>query len=65
MLQRLEAAINELQPNDQAIVRLHYYEKKKAEEVARKLNMTKSNVLVRLHRIREQLKKRLNDGNDK
>lgn len=65
MLQSLEAAINELQPDDQAIVRLHYYEKKKAEEVARKLNMTKSNVLVRLHRIREQLKKRLNDGNDK
>lgn len=62
LLQRLEKAINELQPNDQAVIRLHYYEKRKTEEIASRLNMSKSNVLVRLHRIREQLKKKLNNG---
>ncbi len=65
MLQRLETAVNELQPNDRAIVRLHYYEKRKVDVVAGKLGMTKSNVLVRLHRIREQLKRKLSDGYDK
>lgn len=65
LLQRLEKAIEELQPNDRAIVRMHYYEKRKADDIASKLDMSKSNVLVRLHRIREQLKKKLNDGNDR
>ncbi len=62
LLQRLEKAIDELQPNDQAVIRLHYYEKRKTKEIASRLNMSKSNVLVRLHRIREQLKKKLNNG---
>lgn len=64
LLQRLEEAIDGLPANDRAIVRLHYYEKMKAEDVAAKLGMTKSNVLVRLHRIREQLKKKIGNGND-
>lgn len=65
MLQRLEATINELQPNDRAIVRLHYYEKRKVEVIADRLGMTKGNVLVRLHRIREQLKRKLSDEDNK
>lgn len=64
LLQRLENAVEELKPDDKAIVRLHYYEKRKAEDIASKLGMSKSNVLVRLHRIREQLKRKLNDGNN-
>lgn len=65
MLQRLEEAIDELKPDDKAIIQLHYYEKKSTKDIAAKLNMSNSNVLVRLHRIREQLKKKLNDGNNK
>lgn len=65
MLQRLELAVSQLRPTDRAIVRLHYYEKRKVDVVADRLGMTKGNVLVRLHRIREQLKRKLSDGNDK
>lgn len=65
LLRRMERAIAELQPNDQAIIRLHYDEGKKADDIAQELKMTKSNVLVRLHRIREQLKKKISYGNDK
>lgn len=65
MLQRLEFAVSQLCPTDRAIVRLHYYEKRKVDVVADRLGMTKGNVLVRLHRIREQLKRKLSDGNDK
>lgn len=65
LLQRLENSISELPTNDQDIVRLYYYEKRKTDNIASKLGMSKSNVLVRLHRIREQLKKKLSDGNDR
>ena len=58
-LQRLEKAIAELPQQDQDIVRLHYFHKKKTEEIALQLNLSQANVLVRLHRIREQLRKLL------
>ena len=58
-LQRLESAIAQLPQQDQDIVRLHYYHKMKTDEIARQLNLSQANVLVKLYRIREQLKKQL------
>lgn len=56
-LQQLESAINALQENDRQLIEMHYYQKMKTEEMARKTGMTQTNVLVRLHRIREKIKK--------
>jgi RNA polymerase sigma-70 factor (ECF subfamily) len=58
-LQRMEQAIAQLPPQDQDIIRLHYYKKVKTDEIARQLNLSHANVLVKLHRIRERLKKQL------
>lgn len=60
-LSRLEQAIDTLPPTDKAIIRLHYYEKQRTADIAAELKMTQNNVLVRLHRIREQLKRQIND----
>lgn len=65
LIRRMEKAIGELPPNDREIIRMHYYENRKADDIASKLKMSKSNVLVRLHRIRGQLKKKISYGNDK
>ncbi|MCR5078007.1 MAG: sigma-70 family RNA polymerase sigma factor [Prevotella sp.] len=59
LLQRMDKAISQLPEKDQRIIRLYYYEGRKAGEIAQLLAMSPSNVLVRLHRIREQLKKRI------
>ena len=64
LLQRMEEAIDELPTQDQQIIRLHYYGKVKTDDIARRMGLSHSNVLVRLHRIRERLKKRLQDDND-
>ena len=64
LLQRMEEAIDEMPQQDRQIIRLHYYDKVKTEDIARRLCLSHSNVLVRLHRIRERLKKRLQDDND-
>ena len=64
LLQRMEAALDELPPQDQQVIRLHYYDKVKTEDIARRLGLSHSNVLVKLHRIRERLRKRLQDDND-
>lgn len=58
-LQRMEAAIAELPEQDQQILKLHYYEMKKTEDIAHITGLSQSNVLVRLHRIRERLKTKL------
>ena len=58
-LRRMEQAICELSPQDQQIIRLYYYNKEKTEDIAQTLHLSQSNILVRLHRIREQLKKQL------
>lgn len=59
MLLALEEAIDALPPQDADIIRLHYYKKQTAGDIARQLGLTTANVLVRLHRIRERLKKQL------
>lgn len=56
-LQRMERAIAQLSDSDRQLLELHYYQQQKTETIARHLGLTQSNVLVRLHRIREHLKK--------
>ncbi len=61
-LQQMESAIGRLPETDQMLIRLHYYEHKKTDEIANKMKLTQSNVLVKLHRIRERLRKEMNHG---
>ena len=63
-LRRMEQAISELPPQDQQIIRLYYYNKVKTEDIAQALRLSQSNILVRLHRIRERLKKQLQNEKD-
>ena len=62
LLQRIEQAIATLPEQDQRIIRMHYYEQRKTDEIARQTGLSQSNVLVRLHRIRERLRKRLENN---
>ena len=63
-LQAMEEAIGRLPELDRNIIRLHYYKQKKAQEIAATLGLSANNVLVKLHRIREQLKKQINNERD-
>lgn len=58
-LQQLEEAVGELPEQDRKIINLFYYKKCKTEDIARQLDLSQQNVLVRLHRIRQQLKRKL------
>ena len=55
-LQQMEAAIATLSEQDQQLLHLHYYEQLKTADIARQAGLSQSNVLVKLHRIRERLK---------
>lgn len=55
-LQQMEAAIAVLPEQDQQLLHLHYYEQLKTADIARRTGLSQSNVLVRLHRIRERIK---------
>ena len=59
-LQQMDAAIASLPESDQQLLRLHYYEQYKTEDIARRTGLSQSNVLVKLHRIRERLRKLMN-----
>ncbi len=59
-LQQMETAIASLPESDQQLLRLHYYEQYKTEDIARRTGLSQSNVLVKLHRIRERLRKLMN-----
>ena len=56
LLSQLTKAIKLLPTADQRIVELFYWQKVSTAEIARLLVMSESNVLVRLHRIRQKLK---------
>lgn len=56
LLTQLTKAIRLLPMVDQRIVELFYWQKVSTAEIARLLVMSESNVLVRLHRIRQKLK---------
>ena len=62
-LQCMEQAIASLPEQDREIIRLHYYQQVKTDEIARQTGLSQSNVLVRLHRIRDKLRKMLSPEN--
>jgi RNA polymerase sigma-70 factor (ECF subfamily) len=55
----MEQAIGQLPEQDQTIIRLHYYQQQKTDEIAQQTGLSQSNVLVRLHRIRDRLRRSL------
>ncbi len=63
-LARLREAVKLLPAQERDIIRLHYYENMKTGEIAEKLKLSPSNVLVKLHRIREKLKEQLKSQED-
>lgn len=63
-ISRMEKAISKLPDHDRQLIRLHYYQKKKTDEIATIMNLSHSNVLVRLYRIRERLKKQLSNDDE-
>ena len=62
-LQCMERAIAALPEQDRQIIRLHYYQRVKTDEIARLTGLSQTNVLVRLHRIRDKLRKMLTPVN--
>ena len=60
-LQLLEHHLGRLPDEDRRLIEGHYFARKKTGELAREMGLTQSNVLVRLHRIREKLKKQMTD----
>src|SRR3712207_975323 len=58
-LVHMEQVIRTLPEVDRQIIKLHYYERFRTEEVSSRMGMTQSNVLVKLHRIRERIKKQM------
>jgi len=64
-LLHMEQALSELPEQDQMLIRLHYYEQRKTADIAQLTGLTQQNVLVRLHRIREKLKEKMNRESNK
>ncbi len=54
-LQRLEQALDQLRPDDRALILLFYKQEKTMEEIAEITGLTLSNVKVKIHRIRKKL----------
>lgn len=64
MLLRMENAIDKLPEADRRLIELHYYQHLSTKEIAKATGLSMANVLVKLHRIRERLKKQIEDGRD-
>jgi len=56
-LQAVRNAINDLQPDERALIGLFYAEDRTTGEIAQITGLSESNVRVRLHRIRQRLKR--------
>jgi RNA polymerase sigma-70 factor (ECF subfamily) len=54
-MERLEAAMKQLSPDERALILLFYRQEKPIEEIAAITGLTVSNVKTRLHRIRKKL----------
>lgn len=54
-VERLDAALAQLPPDERAIILLFYMKEKTVDEVAMITGLTSSNVKVKLHRIRKKL----------
>jgi RNA polymerase sigma-70 factor (ECF subfamily) len=63
-LQALEQAVAQLPEQEQQIIRWHYYEGVPLQAIAERLGQTENNIKVRLFRIRERLKKKIEHGNN-
>ena len=63
-LQALEQAVAQLPEQEQQIIRWHYYEEVPLQKIADRLGQTENNIKVRLFRIRERLKKKIEHGKD-
>lgn len=64
MLARMETAIGKLPEADRRLIEMHYHKRLTAKDIARETGMSQTNVLVRLHRIRERLKKQIENERD-
>ena len=62
-LQSLETAVAELPEADRQIIQWHDYEDISLQTVAQRLGQTENNIKVRIFRIRERLKKTLENEN--
>ena len=60
-LQRLEQAIERLQPEEKALITLYYTESKPLAEIALILNLSAENTKVKLHRTRKKIVLLLNN----
>ena len=58
-LQALEQAMDELPEQDRQIIRWHYYDGVPLQTIADRLGQTENNIKVRIFRIRERLKKKI------
>ncbi len=58
----IEQKIKGLKDIDKKIVNLFYYSSISIKDIAKKLNISELNVKIRLHRIRNKIKKELNNG---
>jgi RNA polymerase sigma-70 factor (ECF subfamily) len=58
-LQSLEKAITQLPEIDRQIIQWHYYEGVTLQTIAQRLGQTENNIKVRMYRIRERIKKKM------
>ena len=58
-LQALEKAITQLPEADRQIIQWHYYEGVTLQTIAQRVGQTENNIKVRIFRIREKLKKKI------
>ena len=58
-LQALENAITQLPEDERQIIRWHYYEGVSLQTIAQRVGQTENNIKVRIFRIREKLKKKI------
>ena len=63
-LQDLEQAIHGLPEQDQQIIHWHYYDSLPLADIADRLGQTENNIKVRLFRIRDRLKKKIEHENN-
>lgn len=58
-LQAMEAAIAQLPEADRQLIQWHYYESIPLQTIAQRLGQTENNIKVRMFRIRERIKKKM------
>lgn len=58
-LQAMEAAIESLPEADRQIIQWHYYENLPLQTIAQQLGQTENNIKVRMYRIRERIKRKM------